>query len=63
MSKTTSAIDALDYALYICKIRSSPIKNDSYNAACADIAIFIEAAKERIQNSGELHDYATTQGE
>jgi predicted Abi (CAAX) family protease len=41
MSPTTSAIDALDYALYIC----------------------IEAAKERIQNSGELHDYATTQGE
>jgi hypothetical protein len=29
----------------------------------ADIAIFIEAAKECIQNSGELHDYATTQGE
>jgi len=57
---TPTATDALDYALYICHTRGGSMRNESYNAACADIALFIEAAKERLRNGEGLHDHAVT---
>jgi len=55
-----TATDALDYAVYICRTRGGSMRNESYNAACADIAIFIQAAKERLQNGEGLYDCAVT---
>ena len=56
--KTPSALDALDYALYICKTRKASFKSEAYNAACDDVTIFLEAARDRVENGEGLYDYA-----
>jgi hypothetical protein len=56
-----SALDALDYAIYICNTRAGSLRHVAYNAACHDIICFLEAAKGRLLDGGELHDYAVTQ--
>jgi hypothetical protein len=58
-----SALDALDYAIYTCNNRAGSLRHVAYNAACHDIICFLEAAKGRLLDGGELYDYAVTQND
>jgi hypothetical protein len=58
-----SAFDALDYAIYVCMTRAGSFRHAAYNAACSDVILFLEAAKERLLSGGGLYACAVTQSE
>jgi hypothetical protein len=58
-----SALDALDYAIYVCNNRAGSLRHAAYNAACSDVILFLEAAKGRLLSGEGLYAYAVTQSE
>jgi hypothetical protein len=58
-----SALDALDYGIYVCNKRAGSIRHAEYKVACSDVILFLEAAKERLLSGGGLYAYAVTQSE
>jgi len=54
-------VEALDYAIYLCNARKSPLKTEAYNVALNEMKIFLEAAKERVEMGGDMQSYAQTQ--
>ena len=50
-------IDALKYALDICKFRAkAPLVNESFRAGCNEVALFIRAAVERLEKGESLRE-------
>jgi hypothetical protein len=43
--------------------RAGSFRHAAYNAACSDVILFLEAAKERVLSGGGLYAYAVTQSE
>jgi hypothetical protein len=58
-----SALDALDYAIFVCNNRAGSLRHAAYNAACSDVILFLEAAKERLLSGGGLYAHAVSQSE
>lgn len=54
-------IEGLQYAIYICDCKRTPLKSAAYNAACDEIKLSLEAAIERLENGEEMTAYAYTQ--
>lgn len=62
MKKETKAkIEALKYAIWICESRKTVLKTESYNAACDEIKIFLEASISRLEEGGEMSCVAYVQ--
>lgn len=56
-------IEALRYAINVCETRKSSFKFASYNLACDEIKLFLEAAIIRVEAGEDMPSYAYVQSE